>query len=111
MLAIVMKGRYRMKTVTIYEPGDLITADQAADHFGYSRDHFRNMMDIRNKVADPRLICLKIETDETWRKVNRSRARYVFEYESIRKWYETRQRRPSVKARAGSRRGKPNPIL
>jgi len=100
-----------MKIVTVYEPGDLLTAAQAADHFGYSRDHFRNMLDMSNKAADPRLICLKIETDESWRRVNRSRARFVFEYDALKSWYDGRQRRPSVKAKTWARRGTPSPIL
>ena len=100
-----------MRTVTVYEPGDLLKADEIADHFGYSRDHVRNMLDIKNKVADPALIRLKIETDATWRAANKSRARYVFEYEGVREWYEKRQRRRNVKVRAGSRKYTPNPIL
>lgn len=100
-----------MRQITIYEAGDLLTADQAADHFGYSRDHFRNMLMISNKAADPRLMRLKIETDETWRRANRSRAKYVFEYEAIKAWYESRQRRNSVKSKTWARRGKPSPVL
>ena len=49
-----------MKTVIVYESGDLLTADQAADHFGYTRDHFRNMLTLSNKAADPRLMRLRI---------------------------------------------------
>jgi hypothetical protein len=100
-----------MKTVTIYEQGDLLTADQAADHFGYSRDHVRNMLTITNKAADPRLMRLKIETDESWRKANRSRALYVFEYSTLKTWYEQRQRRSTVKNKTWARRGTPSPIL
>jgi hypothetical protein len=100
-----------MKIVTVYEPGDMLTADQAADHFGYSRDHFRNMLLLSSKAADPRLIRIKIDTDETWRKSNRSRALYVFEYAELKQWYETRQRRATVKAKTWARRGTPNPIL
>lgn len=100
-----------MKMVRVYEPGDLLTADQAADHFGYSRDHFRNMFTMTNKAADPRLIRLRIETDESWRKANKSRAQYVFEYETIKAWYEQRQNRPSVKAKAWSRSNSPSPVL
>lgn len=99
------------KTITIYEPGDLLTADQAADHFGYSRDHFRNMLTMTNKAADPRLIRLRIETDESWRKANKSRAQYVFEYETIKAWYKQRQNRPAVKAKAWSRSNSPSPVL
>jgi hypothetical protein len=100
-----------MKTVTIYETGDLITSDQAADHFGYSRDYFRSMLQISDKAADPRLIRLKIETDATWRKQNGSRAHFVFEYDAIKAWYDAKQRRPSVKAKTWARRFEPNPIL
>lgn len=100
-----------MKTVIMYEPGDLLTAIQAADHFGYSRDHFKNLLNINDKVADPRLIRLKIETDQSWRKANRSRALFVFEYEALKAWYDARQRRSSVKARNWARRGTPSPIL
>lgn len=100
-----------MKTVIVYEDGDLLTADQAADHFGYTRDHFRNLLTLSNKVADPRLIRLRIETDDSWRKANKSRAKYVFEYESLKTWYEARQRRKSVKDKAWSRSKSPSPIL
>lgn len=100
-----------MKTVIVYEPGDLLTADQAADHFGYSRDYFRAMLQLSDKAADPRLIRLKIETDATWRKANRSRAHFVFEYEALKTWYDAKQRRPSVKAKTWARRGTPSPIL
>jgi hypothetical protein len=100
-----------MKTVIIYEPGDLLTTDQAADHFGYSRDHFRNMLMLSNKAADPRLMRLRIETDETWRKANKSRAKFVFEYTAIKEWYEQRQRRSTVKHKTWARRGTPSPIL
>lgn len=99
------------KTITIYEAGDLLTADQAADHFGYTRDHFRNLLMMSNKAADSRLIRLRIETDETWRKANKSRAQYVFEYETIKAWYKQRQNRPAVKAMSRSRSKSPSPIL
>ena len=99
------------RTITIYESGDLLTSDQAADHFGYTRDHFRNMLMLSNKGADPRLIRLRIETDETWRKANKSRAHYVFEYDELKKWYDSRQRRPSVKAKAARRTKSPSPVL
>ena len=99
------------KTITIYEAGDLLTSDQAADHFGYSRDHFRNMLTMTNKAADPRLIRLRIETDETWRKANKSRAQYVFEYSAIKTWYTKRQNRPAVKAKAWNRSKSPSPVL
>lgn len=106
-----MKGQTQMKTVIVYEPGDLLTADQAADHFGYTRDHFRNMLMISSKAADPRLMRLRIKTDATWRKAHKSRAVYVFEYSDIKAWYDARQRRRSVKAQAGKRTKAPNPIL
>jgi hypothetical protein len=100
-----------MKMVRVYEPGDLLTADQAADHFGYTRDHFRNLLMMSNKAADPRLIRLRIETDATWRKANGSRAQYVFEYEALKAWYTQRQNRPTVKAKASRRTKTPSPVL
>lgn len=100
-----------MRMVTVYEDGDLLTADQAADHFGYTRDHFRNMLMLSHKAADPRLIRLRIETDETWRKANKSRAQYVFEYSTIKAWYTQRQNRPSVKAKAHRRTKTASPVL
>lgn len=100
-----------MRQITIYEAGDLLTADQAADHFGYTRDHFRNLLMISNKAADPRLIRLRIETDATWRKANGSRAQYVFEYEALKAWYKQRQNRPTVKAKAARRTKTPSPVL
>jgi hypothetical protein len=100
-----------MRMVTVYEDGDLLTADQAADHFGYTRDHFRNMLMLSNKAADPRLIRLRIKTDESWRKANRSRAQYVFEYAEIKAWYTQRQNRPSVKAKAHRRTKTASPVL
>lgn len=100
-----------MKTVIVYEAGDLLTSDQAADHFGYSRDHFRNLLTMTNRAADPRLIRLRIETDESWRKANKSRAQYVFEYDALKAWYKQRQNRPSVKAKAWNRSKSPSPVL
>jgi hypothetical protein len=100
-----------MKTVIVYEPGDLLTTYQAADHFGYSRDYFCAMLQISDKAADPRLIRLKIKTDATWRKANGSRAQFVFEYAALKAWYDAKQRRPSVKAKTWARRGTPSPIL
>lgn len=99
------------RTITVYESGDLLTADQAADHFGYSRDYFRCMLQINDKAADPRLIRLKVKTDESWRKAHGSRAQFVFEYDAIKAWYKTKQRRPEVKAKTWARRGKPSPVL
>lgn len=100
-----------MIMLKVYEKGDLLTVDEIAEVFGYSRDHVRNMLDIRNKVADPRLIRLKIETDEAWRKANKSRARYVFEYSAVKAWYVKRQNRPTVKAMSRNRSKSPSPIL
>lgn len=100
-----------MKTVIVYESGDLLTADQAADHFGYTRDHFRNLLTMSNKAADPRLIRLRIDTDETWRKATGSRAKYVFEYDALKAWYKQRQNRPTVKAKATRRTKTPSPVL
>jgi hypothetical protein len=99
------------KTITIYEPGDLLTVNQAADHFGYSREYFGAMLNINDKAADPRLIRLRIETDESWRKANKSRAQYVFEYEALKAWYTQRQNRPAVKAKAWNRSKSPSPVL
>lgn len=100
-----------MKMVRIYEDGDLLTSTQAADHFGYTHEHFRNMLLLSNKAADPRLMRLRIKTDETWRKANKSRAHYVFEYSALRAWYVQRQNRPSVRAKASRRTRTPSPIL
>lgn len=100
-----------MKIVRVYEDGDLLTSDQAADHFGYTRDHFRNLLMMSNKAADPRLIRLRIETDAAWRKANGSRAQYVFEYSALRAWYKQRQNRPTVKAKAARRTKTASPIL
>lgn len=100
-----------MKLVKMYENDDLLKADEAADHFGYSRDYFRSMLQIKDHAADLKLIRLKIETDETWRKVNRSRAQFVFQYAALVAWYEAKQRRPSVKAKTWARRYKPSPLL
>lgn len=99
------------KTITIYEPGDLLTADAAADHSGYPRDYFRAMLAIGNKAADPRLIRLKIATDATWKKAHGSRAHFVFEYEALKAWYLTRNRRSTVKAKADRRTKSPSLIL
>lgn len=99
------------KTITVYEADDLLTADQAADHFGYSRDYFRCMLQINDKAADARLIRLKIGTDESWRKANKSRAKYVFEYDALKAWYRQRQNRPTVKAKAERRTRTPSPVL
>lgn len=99
------------KTITIYEPGDLLTADAAAAHFGYTREYFRAMLAIGNKAADPRLIRLKITTDAAWKKANGSRAHFVFEYEALRSWYLTRNRRSTVKAKADRRKHTPSPLL
>lgn len=100
-----------MKLVKMYDDDDLLKADEAADHFGYSRDYFRSMLQISDKAADPKLIRLRIKTDETWRKVNRSRAQYVFPYGALVAWYEAKQRRPSVKAKAWARRHTASPLL
>lgn len=100
-----------VKMVKVYEDGDLLKADEIADHFGYSRDHVRNMLNIRDKAADPALIRLKIETDQTWRRANNSRALHVFEYSAVRAWYLKRNNRRSVKAQARNRSKSPSPIL
>lgn len=100
-----------MKTITIYESGDLLTATQAADHFGYNREYFMAMLNINDKAADPTLIRLKIATDATWRKAHKSRAQSVFEYDALKAWYEKRNRRPSVKAKAWNRSKQPSPVL
>jgi thioester reductase-like protein len=100
-----------MKTVIMYEPGDLLTVAQAADHFGYSRDYFHNMTQLNDKGADVKLIRLRIETDESWRRANRSRAHFVFEYSALKAWYDAKQRRSSVKSKAWARRNTPSPVL
>jgi len=99
------------RTITIYEDGDLLTPDQAADHFGYSREYFRAMTQMNDKAGDLKLIRLKIETDESWRKANKSKVRHVFEYSALKQWYDARQRRPEIKAKTWARRGKPSPVL
>lgn len=99
------------KTITIYESGDLLTSYQAADHFGYSRDYFLAMLNINDKAADPALIRLKIATDETWRKANKSRALNVFEYDALKAWYLKRNKRAAVKAKASRRTKTPSPVL
>lgn len=100
-----------VKMIKVYEDGDLLTAYDVADHFGYSRDYVRAMLDIKDRAADPRLIRLKIATDETWRKDTGSRARFVFEYAAVKSWYLQRQSRRTVKAMSRGRTRKPNPIL
>lgn len=100
-----------MKTITIFESGDVLTVTQAAEHFGYSREYFAAMLNINDKAADPTLIRIKIDTDETWRRAHKSRARIVFEYDALKAWYEKRNRRPSVKAKAWNRSKQPSPVL
>jgi hypothetical protein len=100
-----------MRQITVYESGDLLTADQAADVLGYSRDYFRAMLRLDDKAADLKLIRLKIETDEAWRKINKSRARFVFEYDALKAWYATRNKRKEVKDKTWARRGTPSPAL
>lgn len=100
-----------MKLVKVYEDGDLLTAYDIADHFGYSRDYVRAMLDINDRAADPRLIRLKISTDQAWRKANRNRAQFVFEYSAVRAWYLKRQNRHTVKSMSRGRSRTPNPIL
>ncbi|MBQ3302528.1 MAG: hypothetical protein IJH04_10380 [Eggerthellaceae bacterium] len=99
------------RLIPVYEDNDLLTADQAADHFGYSRDYFRSMLQINDKAADAKLIRLKIETDETWRKANRSRAKHVFNFGELRDWYKKKQRRPEVRAEKWARRHTPSPLV
>lgn len=100
-----------MKMIKVYEDGDLLSAYDVADHFGYSRDYVRALLDINDRAADPRLIRLKIDTDATWRKANNSRARFVFEYSAVKTWYEQRQKRRTVKNMSRGRTRTPNPIL
>lgn len=100
-----------MKLVKVYEDGDLLSAYDVADHFGYSRDYVRALLDINDKAADPRLIRLKIDTDATWRKANNSRVRFVFEYSAVKVWYEGRQRRRTVKNMSRGRTRTPSPLL
>ena len=100
-----------MKMVKVYEDGDLLTAHDIADHFGYSRDYVRAMLDINDRSADPRLIRLKIDTDATWRRENGNRARFVFEYSDVKAWYLKRQNRRTVKSMSRNRVRMPNPIL
>lgn len=100
-----------VKMIKVYEDGDLLTAYDVAEHFGYSRDYVRAMLDIKADSADPRLIRLKIATDETWRRENRNRARFVFEYSAVKAWYVQRQTRHTVKAMSRGRSRKPSPIL
>lgn len=100
-----------MKMIKVYEDGDLLTAYDIADHFGYSRDYVRAMLDINDRAADPRLIRLKIATDATWRKENRNRAQFVFEYSAVKTWYLQRQNRRTVKNMSRGRSRKPNLIL
>lgn len=97
--------------VIVYEAGDMLTADELADHFGYSRDAVRSMLSIRSTAADPRLIRLKIDTTPEWRKSTGNRARFVFAYEDVKRWYEYRERRTSVKAQRHRRTRQPSPIL
>lgn len=100
-----------MKQIIVWEDGDLLTADQAADHFGYARDYFRAMLQLSDKAADPRLMRLRIKTDADWRRENGSRTQYVFEYASLRDWYLKKQKRPSVKAKAPRRTRSASPLL
>lgn len=99
------------RQITVYESGDLLTVDQAADHFGYTRDYFRAMIRIDDKAADLKLIRLKIETDPDWRAANKSRARIVFEYEALKTWYAARNRRKEVKDKTWNRSKRPSPVL
>lgn len=99
------------RQITVYEPGDMLTVTEAAEHFGYAREYFAAMLNIKDKAADLKLIRLKVETTKEWRKAYGSRARFVFEYEALKQWYNARQRRPEVKAKAWNRSKQPSPIL
>ena len=100
-----------VKMIKVYEPGDLLTAYDVADHFGYSRDFVRHMLDIHARAADPGLIRLKIATDPTWRRENKSNVRFVFEYSAVKAWYDKRQNRRTVKSMSRGRTKTPSPIL
>ena len=63
------------------------------------------------KAADAKLIRFKIDTDETWRKANRSRAKYVFNFGDLCDWYRKRQRRPEVQVKKWARRHTPSPLV
>lgn len=100
-----------VKMIRVYEDDDLLTAYDVADHFGYSRDYVRAMLDIKDRAADPRLIRLKIDTDAAWRKSTGNRARFVFQYKDVKAWYLQRQNRRTVKSMSRGRSKQPNPIL
>lgn len=99
------------RQITIYEPGDMLSVTQAAEHFGYSREYFAAMLNPNDKAADIKLIQIKVETTPEYRKAYNTRARYVFEYDKLKAWYKARQRRSEVKAKAWNRSKQPSPVL
>lgn len=91
------------RSVTVYDADDLIDATELADYFGYSRDHIRNMLNINDNRADPKLIRLRIRTSPEWRRENGSRAMWVYRFGDVQDWYQRRQRSPHVRRAQGRR--------
>lgn len=99
-----------MRYVIVYDDDDMIGANELADHFGYSRDHVRAMLNIQDRNADPALIRLRIETTREWRQANGMRARIVFRYADAKAWYEQRQRKPTVRRQKHNRKHTPQQV-
>lgn len=80
-----------------------VTLDEVADEFGYALTYLKDMATPGDNHADPDLVRLRVQTDETFREAYGVKAKHVFVYGELQRWFANRQARPTVQAYNASR--------
>lgn len=83
-----------------YRTGDFLTVKEISDYTGKSVVYLHKLTGETNAHRDPNLFRLRVETDESYRKVFGTKARYVYPWPDVRDWYRERLQRPWVQGAA-----------
>jgi hypothetical protein len=70
---------------------DMMTAREIAEEYGFHLTDMYAMTGPTNADRDAKLFRLRVETDETWRKIYNPKARYVYPRREVARWYRERK--------------------
>lgn len=87
----------RTPHVPKYRNGDLLTMEQAADAFGYSKNYMQRLTAPSCPEYDEDFARMRVNTDAAYRKAFRTSALYVYLYEDLVQWFTDHVGLPNVR--------------
>jgi hypothetical protein len=75
---------------------DMMEVTDIADEYGLNVKYVSALTGPTNRHRDVELFRLRVGTDESYRKVFESRAKYVYPRTDVKRWHRERSQRPRV---------------